>query len=42
VVYCPSGSRKRHVGRGLVEVHEEDAEVPPQPVPPLPGGTQLD
>jgi APA family basic amino acid/polyamine antiporter len=33
-VYSRSHS---HVGRGLVEVHEEDTDIPPQPVPPLPG-----
>ncbi len=26
-----------HVGRGIVEVHEDDAGIPPQPVPPMPG-----
>jgi basic amino acid/polyamine antiporter, APA family len=34
--YFLYGYRKSHVGRGLVEVHEEDADVPPQPVPPSP------
>ncbi|MBK8957047.1 MAG: amino acid permease [Proteobacteria bacterium] len=24
-------------GRGIIDVHEDDAETPPQPVPPLPG-----
>jgi APA family basic amino acid/polyamine antiporter len=29
-------SRKRsHVGRGLIEVHEEDQDVPPTAVPPI-------
>lgn len=42
VCYFLYGYRMSHVGRGLVEVHEEDPDVPPQPVPPLPGGTQLD
>jgi APA family basic amino acid/polyamine antiporter len=37
VVYFSYGRRKSHVGRGLVEVHEQDAGIPPQPVPPLPG-----
>jgi APA family basic amino acid/polyamine antiporter len=37
VVYFSYGRRKSHVGRGLVEVHEQDADAPPQPVPPLPG-----
>ncbi len=31
-----------HVGHGLVEVHEDDPGIPPQPVPPLPGGIKLD
>ena len=26
-----------HLGRGKVEVHEIEAETPPQPVPPVPG-----
>ncbi|MBP6031463.1 MAG: amino acid permease [Sphingobium sp.] len=37
ICYFAYGYRKSHVGRGLVEAHEEDADVPPQPVPPLPG-----
>lgn len=36
VLYFLYGYHKSHVGRGLVEVHEEDADVPPQPVPPSP------
>ena len=39
--YFLYGYRKSHVGRGVVEVHEDDADAPPQPVPPLPGGTEL-
>lgn len=39
VVYFSYGRRKSHVGRGLVEVHEQDAGIPPQPVPPLPGAS---
>jgi APA family basic amino acid/polyamine antiporter len=35
VFYFAYGFRKSHVGRGLVEVHEEDADAPPQPVPPI-------
>ncbi|MCJ2187363.1 amino acid permease [Novosphingobium beihaiensis] len=35
VVYFSYGRRKSHVGLGKVEVHEEDADVPPQPVPPI-------
>lgn len=41
VVYFAYGRRKSHVGRGLVEVHEQDADIPPQPVPPLPGGIDV-
>jgi APA family basic amino acid/polyamine antiporter len=37
IVYFSYSRRHSHVGRGLVEVHEDDAEAPPQPVPPLPG-----
>ncbi len=37
VVYYLYGYRNSHVGLGKVEVHEEDAETPPQPVAPLPG-----
>lgn len=37
LVYFSYGYRKSHVGRGLVETHEGDPGVPPQPVPPLPG-----
>src|SRR3546814_782649 len=36
VLYFLYGYRKSHVGRGLVEVHEDDHDAPPQPVPPLP------
>ncbi len=35
VIYFAYGFRMSHVGRGLVEVHEEDTDVPPQPVPPI-------
>ena len=41
VVYFSYGRRKSHVGRGLVEVHERDADAPQQPVPPLPGGIDI-
>lgn len=41
-VYYAYGFRKSHVGRGLVEVHEDDPDVPQQPVAPLPGGIDLD
>jgi APA family basic amino acid/polyamine antiporter len=37
VVYFLYGRRTSHVGRGLVEVHEGDPDLPPQPVPPVPG-----
>ena len=37
VVYYLYGYRKSHVGRGLVEVHEADADAPDGPVPPMPG-----
>ena len=37
VIYFVYGRSRSHVGRGLVEVHEDDAGIPPQPVPPLPG-----
>ncbi|GAY23547.1 amino acid permease [Sphingobium fuliginis] len=37
VLYFIYGYRKSHVGRGLIETHEQDAGIPPQPVPPLPG-----
>ncbi|WCT72760.1 amino acid permease [Sphingomonas naphthae] len=35
VVYFLYGYRKSHVGRGVVETHEEDADAPPMPVPPV-------
>jgi APA family basic amino acid/polyamine antiporter len=36
-VYFLYGYRKSHVGRGIIDMHEDDADTPPQPVPPLPG-----
>jgi APA family basic amino acid/polyamine antiporter len=42
VVYALYSRKRSHVGLGLVEVHELDADVPPQPVAPLPGGIKLD
>jgi len=42
VVYFLYGFRMSHVARGLVELHEEDRDVPPQPVAPLPGDIELD
>ncbi|WP_340267464.1 amino acid permease [Sphingobium mellinum] len=37
LLYFLYGYRMSHVGRGLVEAHELDVGIPPQPVPPLPG-----
>jgi len=37
VVYFLYSRHHSHVGRGLVEVHEDDPDAPPQPVPPMPG-----
>ncbi|MEY4952263.1 MAG: hypothetical protein RL299_687, partial [Pseudomonadota bacterium] len=37
VVYYTYSRSRSHVGLGKVEVHEGDAGIPPQPVPPLPG-----
>ncbi|TPE65216.1 amino acid permease [Sandaracinobacter neustonicus] len=37
VVYYLYGYRKSHVGRGIIDVHEDDADAPPMPVPPMPG-----
>ncbi|MGB3721521.1 MAG: amino acid permease, partial [Pacificimonas sp.] len=37
LVYFLYGRRKSHVGRGLTEVHEADADAPPVPLAPLPG-----
>lgn len=42
VVYFGYSRHHSHVGRGHVEVHEDDPDAPPQPVPPMPGGAQLD
>jgi APA family basic amino acid/polyamine antiporter len=36
VVYYAYSRNRSHVGRGLVEVHESDADLPPSSVPPLP------
>jgi len=35
VLYFLYGYRKSHLGRGHVEVHEDDAGLPPPPVPPV-------
>jgi APA family basic amino acid/polyamine antiporter len=37
VVYFAYSRHHSHVGRGLIEVHEDDPDAPPQPVPPVPG-----
>jgi len=37
IVYFAYGYRKSHVAHGSPEVHELDADAPPQPVPPFPG-----
>jgi APA family basic amino acid/polyamine antiporter len=37
VVYFAYSRHHSHVGRGLVEVHEDDVDAPPQPVAPMPG-----
>ncbi|MEO0032725.1 MAG: hypothetical protein RIS94_2483 [Pseudomonadota bacterium] len=39
VVYFAYSRNRSHVGRGTVEVHEGDPDVPPQPVAPLPGAS---
>jgi APA family basic amino acid/polyamine antiporter len=36
IVYFGYSRKRSHVGLGKVEVHEDDADIPPQPVPPLP------
>ncbi|MFC3214296.1 amino acid permease [Novosphingobium panipatense] len=33
--YFAYGFRKSHVAHGVVEVHEDDSDAPPQPVPPI-------
>jgi APA family basic amino acid/polyamine antiporter len=35
IVYFAYSYRRSHVGLGTVEVHEGDADIPPQPVPPV-------
>ena len=37
IVYFTYSRSHSHVGRGTVEVHEDDPDMPPPPVPPLPG-----
>jgi APA family basic amino acid/polyamine antiporter len=41
VVYFAYSRSRSHVGRGLVEVHEGDEGIPPQPVAPLPGDIDI-
>ncbi|NBC36371.1 amino acid permease [Novosphingobium sp. FSY-8] len=42
VIYFAYSRSHSYVGRGIVDVHEDDADTPPQPVAPLPGGIELD
>ena len=35
-VYFLYSRSRSHVGRGVIDVHEDDTDIPPQPVPPLP------
>jgi len=37
VIYLLYGIRKSHLGRGIFQVPELDADAPPGPVPPMPG-----
>ncbi|KQM97802.1 amino acid permease [Sphingobium sp. Leaf26] len=37
LVYFGYSRSRSHVGRGVVDVAEDDAGIPPQPVPPFPG-----
>lgn len=37
IVYFGYSRSRSHVGRGIVDVPEDDAGIPPQPVPPMPG-----
>jgi len=37
VVYYTYSRKRSYVGRGIIDVHEDDAGVPDLPVPPLPG-----
>ena len=41
VIYFLYSRHHSHVGRGIVDVHEDDTDIPPQPVAPLPGGIDL-
>lgn len=35
IIYFSYSRHASHVGRGLIEVHEIDSDVPPSPVPPI-------
>jgi basic amino acid/polyamine antiporter, APA family len=35
LIYALYSRGASHVGRGIIEVHEDDAGIPPQPVPPI-------
>jgi len=37
LVYFGYSRGRSHVGRGILDVPEDDADIPPLPVPPLPG-----
>ena len=37
LIYFGYSRSHSHVGRGIIDVHEDDADIPPQPVPPMPG-----
>ncbi|HZV18650.1 MAG TPA: amino acid permease [Sphingobium sp.] len=37
IVYFGYSRRRSYVGLGKIEVHEDDPDAPPQPVPPIPG-----
>ncbi len=37
LVYFLYSRSHSHVGQGHIEVHEDDPDAPPQPVPPIPG-----
>ena len=36
IIYFSYSRSRSHVGRGVVDVHEDDPDAPPQPVPPAP------
>ena len=37
VVYFAYSRSRSYVGRGIIDTHERDEDIPPQPVPPMPG-----